>query len=109
MIGFRPPTFVDDFDLDSSIISVASISSEIADSHVFNMAGSFQLDFNSVSMIDDLTDLEDIQPPSCMDDVSGVLSSVTLMADNVNHRIGTVWIPPVTLKANLKAIHNFSR
>jgi len=67
-------------------MSVASISSEIADSDVLLMNKSFKMEF---SMIEDATDLDDIQPPSCMDDVSGVLSSITLIADNVNPRRGS--------------------
>ena len=85
--NIKPPTFMDDLELDNSILSIASISSELADGdakmgssndsmHVVSRC----INLNETS-IADVTEIADILPPSAMDEVSGVLTSKTLVAD----------------------------
>ena len=85
--NIRPPTLMDDLELDNSILSIASISSEMAD--VDAKMGSSNDSMNAVSRcinlndtsVADITEINDILPPSAMDEVSGVLTSKTLVAD----------------------------
>jgi len=85
--NIRPPTLMDDLELDNSILSIASISSEMADGEA-KMASSGDsgnavsrcINLNDVSVAD-MTEINDILPPSAMDEVSGVLTSKTLVAD----------------------------
>jgi len=85
--NIRPPTLMDDLELDNSILSIASISSEMADADA--KMGSSNDSMNAVSRcinlndtsVADITEINDIMPPSAMDEVSGVLTSKTLVAD----------------------------
>ena len=85
--NIRPPTLMDDLDLDNSILSIASISSEFADGDAkmgssadSGNAVSRCINLNDVSVAE-MTEINEIQPPSAMDEVSGVLTSKTLVAD----------------------------
>jgi DNA uptake protein ComE-like DNA-binding protein len=85
--NIRPPTIMDDLDLDNSILSIASISSEFADGDA-KMGSSAEsanaesrcINLNEVSVAE-MTEINDILPPSSLDEVSGVLTSKTLVAD----------------------------
>ena len=85
--NIKPPTLMDDLELDNSILSIASISSELADGEA-KMGSSNDsmhivsryINLNDTSVAD-ITEINDIMPPSAMDEVSGVLTSKTLVAD----------------------------
>ena len=72
--NIKPPT-----EMDSSILSIASISSEIADQErtVFN---------KEIEQEDDKTALDDVAPPTLMDEVSGAQTK-TLVPDDKTYTI----------------------
>ena len=67
--NIQPPTIMDD--MDNSILSIASISSEVAEPP----------DVMAEPSVADATALEDIVPPSAMEEVSGCMTTHTLVAD----------------------------
>lgn len=74
---------MDEFDLENSIVSIASISSEVAegDSKMETSAESNKGNMYSAELCPTDTNLNDILPPSAMNEVSGVNSSETLLAE----------------------------